>query len=311
MSKPSISISIIVPIYNVEEYLDECLASIYALDIKSYQVILVNDGSTDNSYSIAKRYADNFSHLTTLINKKNGGLSSARNAGLINATGDWISFIDSDDYIDPVAFKKVVLAAIASTADVITFTGKRFISETGEQTSLNHIDNPFVNKGPIGGKEYLATNLDAGLLNTVCAWNKIYRHSRLTKLNIRFIEGLIHEDVPFTFNLLTTNQLTIHYLNEDAYFYRIRAGSIMTTASTEKLSAKIKVIRLLLALLKQREINYTALNGYLVFLASSVIKDGMKVPYSILVALFKLKMSMRKRSVLSILFIMNLKINGR
>ena len=93
-------ISIIVPIYNVEAYLEECLDSLYKLNIPDMEIILIDDGSTDNSYLIAQKYALKFPEKTILIQKKNGGLSSVRNLGIKKASKKYIAFIDSDDFID-------------------------------------------------------------------------------------------------------------------------------------------------------------------------------------------------------------------
>ena len=111
-------ISIIVPIYNVEEYLVECLKSIYKIENLRYEVILVNDGSKDKSYKIMEDFKALYPNQTVLINKENGGLSSARNTGLRVAKGRYVSFIDSDDFIDTVEFEKFVIKGIKSRVDI-------------------------------------------------------------------------------------------------------------------------------------------------------------------------------------------------
>ncbi|MGL5087873.1 MAG: glycosyltransferase family 2 protein [Cetobacterium sp.] len=93
-------LTIIVPVYNVEKYLKDCLDSIYKINNIKYEVILVNDGSTDSSLNILKEYRSLYPKLTKIIDKENGGLSSARNAGIREARGEYLSFIDSDDIID-------------------------------------------------------------------------------------------------------------------------------------------------------------------------------------------------------------------
>ncbi|MGL4687379.1 MAG: glycosyltransferase family 2 protein, partial [Fusobacteriaceae bacterium] len=98
-------LSIIVPIYMVEEYLEECLESLYKIEGIEKEIILVNDGSPDNSYLIIEEFKKKYPKETVIIKKKNGGLSSARNLGISVAKGKYISFIDSDDFIDPIMFK--------------------------------------------------------------------------------------------------------------------------------------------------------------------------------------------------------------
>ena len=99
-------ISIIVPIYNVEIYLEECLDSLYKLNIPDMEIILIDDGSTDNSYLIAQKYTLKFPEKTILIQKENGGLSSVRNLGIRKASKKYIAFIDSDDFIDEKVFEE-------------------------------------------------------------------------------------------------------------------------------------------------------------------------------------------------------------
>jgi CDP-glycerol glycerophosphotransferase len=106
MEKPLVSI--IVPIYNVEEYLECCLNSVYKLGTESIQIILVNDGSTDNSLSIAKRYEQLYPTITKLVSRANGGLSAARNTGLELASGESIAVLDSDAYINANEFDEVL-----------------------------------------------------------------------------------------------------------------------------------------------------------------------------------------------------------
>lgn len=99
-------LTFIVPVYNVESFLKECLDSIYSVENIDYEVILVNDGSTDGSLNILQEYRDKFPKITKVIDKENGGLSSARNAGIRDAKGEYLSFIDSDDIIDSKGFEE-------------------------------------------------------------------------------------------------------------------------------------------------------------------------------------------------------------
>ncbi|MGL6168669.1 MAG: glycosyltransferase, partial [Fusobacteriaceae bacterium] len=111
-------LSIIVPIYNVEIYLRECLESLYKIKGIKKEIILVNDGSKDNSYKIIEEYKEKYPDITKVINKTNGGLSSARNSGLKEATGEYISFIDSDDFVDHLMFEEFFKLAIKDKVEV-------------------------------------------------------------------------------------------------------------------------------------------------------------------------------------------------
>ena len=111
-------LSIIVPVYNVEEYLEECLKSIYKIEEIKYEVILVNDGSKDRSFEIMQEFKNMYGDRTIIIDKQNGGLSSARNAGLRIAQGKYVAFIDSDDFIDPNEFEKIVRKSTEFDLDI-------------------------------------------------------------------------------------------------------------------------------------------------------------------------------------------------
>ena len=112
-------LSIVIPVYNVEEWLEECIESILKITAFSIQVVLVNDGSTDNSTEIATRYRDSNPEKIELINQANAGMAAARNAGLNVVSGEYISFIDSDDYIDAQALEKLVFEAEKSGAQIV------------------------------------------------------------------------------------------------------------------------------------------------------------------------------------------------
>ena len=125
----TVKFSIITPVFNTESYLEQCLESILNQTYKNFEIICINDASTDNSLSILKDYAKNDSRIR-IINKENGGISAARNSGINAAMGDFLSFIDSDDWIDLDFFEKLYLAAKKYSADIaaagiIRISGRR------------------------------------------------------------------------------------------------------------------------------------------------------------------------------------------
>ena len=139
-------ISVIVPIYNVEKYLEKCLGSIINQTYKNLEIICVNDGSTDNSLEILKKYSNQDSRII-IIDKKNGGLSSARNEGLKIATGEFIGFVDSDDYIESNTYEECILKFKEDiTIDMVCFSFK-FVYENSE-----HIINSKIVNSPFEGK---------------------------------------------------------------------------------------------------------------------------------------------------------------
>jgi glycosyltransferase involved in cell wall biosynthesis len=121
-------ISVIIPVYNVEKYLRECVDSVLSQTYKSYEIILVDDGSTDGSGEICDEYIDGHSQVK-VIHKANGGLSDARNTGLKNAKGEYVYFLDSDDYIVPDAFQKLINISIKEQSDFVFFDASSFLDE--------------------------------------------------------------------------------------------------------------------------------------------------------------------------------------
>jgi glycosyltransferase involved in cell wall biosynthesis len=209
-------VSIIVPIYNVEEYLDDCLNSISTQLYKKLQIILVNDGSNDGSAFVAKKYvlADN---RFSLYSKPNGGLSSARNFGIDKAIGDFICFIDSDDYISDDYISDFISIFNRTNADVVVSARYNMYNNVlfkSEFDSMNEIHWT--------GKEALINMLNWQKVDgSVC--DKIFKMSFFSSL--RFKIGAISEDLPITTKIFSESNLIIHS-GKPKYFYRQRDGSI-------------------------------------------------------------------------------------
>lgn len=131
-------ISVIMPIYNAEKYVKKSIDSLVNQTTNEIEIILVDDGSTDGSGSICDQYDG--SENVKIIHKENGGICTARNAGLLQAEGQYVSFIDSDDFMDLVAYEKIIKVLKNNQADILDF-GWRYVSETGEKTENFH-ENP-------------------------------------------------------------------------------------------------------------------------------------------------------------------------
>ena len=204
-------ISIVVPIYNVEKYLEKCLDSILAQDYFDYEVLLINDGSKDNSEEICLRYASkhqNFSYYK----KENGGLSDARNYALPFTKGEYICFIDSDDYIRKDYLSKLYEKAQEDNSDIVIcdYYDKYEDKEILRKGKANINDNEI--------KDYL--------LSPPNAWNKLYKKELFINNNIEYAKGLYYEDLATT-PLLLLNAKKISYVEEALYYYIQRSGSIM------------------------------------------------------------------------------------
>ncbi len=202
-------VSVIVPIYNVEKYLEKCINSLLSQTLEDIQIILVNDGSKDNSGNIAKEYEQNNKDRVIYVEKENGGLSDARNYGLKYATGDFIAFLDSDDYIEKNAYEEMYNKAIEENADYVECD---FIWEFPNKIRVDK-QYPYKNK-----KEMLS-------FVRVVAWNKLIKRQLIIDNNLEFPKGLRYEDVEFTYKLIPfVNKFT--YVDKPFIHYVQREGSI-------------------------------------------------------------------------------------
>lgn len=208
--------SIVVPIYNVEQYLEQCLESLQAQDYKDYEVICVNDGSTDRSREILTAWESQMPQMR-VIDRENGGLSAARNTGLNAAQGDYVVFVDSDDWVDPTMLS--TLATVTRDEDMICFACRR---------TDNNATDILPTEQTTGWNYYNRHALEHRIIPFVCVWQRCYRREFLLKNNLFFREGILHEDNEFTPRAcLKANSVTI--IPDTLYHYRVRPNSIMTT----------------------------------------------------------------------------------
>jgi glycosyltransferase involved in cell wall biosynthesis len=204
-------ISVIVPVFNVEEYLPKCLDSILCQTYKNLEIIIVNDGSTDNSAQICEEHARRDSRIK-IIHKKNGGLSSARNAGLDIATGEYIGFVDSDDFIEKNMYEDMLNEMLKYSANLVIcnyFPGGE-IKYPCEKSMLANVDIIF--------RLYLKDCVQA------FAWNKLY--SKKIFNEIRYTEGILFEDMDIFLPTLEKAKKII-LLNNKLYHYIKRENSIV------------------------------------------------------------------------------------
>lgn len=214
-----IKVSIIIPIYNVEKYIEQCIESVVNQTLKDIEIIIVNDGTKDNSMKKIEKYLSD--PRIIVIDKENGGLSSARNVGLEIAKGEYIAFIDSDDFIELTMLEE--LYNNSEKADIV-FSDIIFYDDKTKNKKYSKIKLSF------------EKNLDKGsyFLDTIpiVVWNKIYRNKYLKKIALTFIEGIIYEDNDFTVKAVF--QATKVKYVKSFHYYRInRDGSIM--ANSKKL----------------------------------------------------------------------------
>ncbi|MEA5007115.1 glycosyltransferase [Clostridium tyrobutyricum] len=214
-------ISVIIPIFNVARYLCKCINSIINQTYSNLEIILVDDGSTDNCGFICDNYSLKDNRIK-VIHKENGGLSDARNTGLDKATGDYVSFIDSDDYINKEFYLTLVNMIIKYNADIAQCEFLKVYENYSNKYDLKSYNDD--NITVLSNKEALNNLFNENYVNTVVVWNKIYRR-KLFK-NIRYPKGKVHEDEYTTYKLLF-NAGKIVSTSKKMYYYLQRSNSIM------------------------------------------------------------------------------------
>lgn len=212
-------ISVIIPVYNVEKYLAECLTSVVNQTFKDIEIICVNDGSTDNSPMILEEFAQKDSRIK-IINQENQGLSAARNTGIEVATGEYITFVDSDDYVSTDLYADIQKYL---PAELICFNAKIFPMSEKYRALQNYIQCKFDGELPVEEKLILKTN--------VHVWNKVFRTSIIKENNIRFPKGLYFEDFPFVCEYMLSINSVKFVSEKEYYFYRQQPNSIMNNCS--------------------------------------------------------------------------------
>lgn len=219
--------SVVIPVYNVELYLQECIDSVLKQTFTDYEIILVDDGSTDNSRQICDCYAEQYSQIC-VIHQENGGLSAARNVGLDAAQGEFIYFLDSDDYIAETCLEKTLEIAIEENADVVFFDSTVFFTNCESNGSENNYARKYQYETGLG-RIVLDKLIDMDEYRTAVPLH-VFRKEYLQKNNLRFMEGILYEDELFTFLVYHANGKVSH-CHEKLYRRRVRPGSIMTAAN--------------------------------------------------------------------------------
>lgn len=206
-------VSIIVPVYNVEKYLMKCLESLVNQTLEDIEIIVVNDGSTDNSKEILKDYQKRYPEKIKYLEKENGGLSDARNFGMPHATGEYIAFLDSDDYVELDLYEKMYKKAKEENSDLVECD---FIWEYPQK---NVIDTGIIYNN----------KKDMLVYARVVAWNKLIKRSLLEEHKIEFPKGLRYEDVEFFYKMLPyfnnvsfVKEPLIHYIQRDSSISKVQ-----------------------------------------------------------------------------------------
>ena len=237
-------ISIIVPIYNVEDYLRQCLDSILEQTLSHFEVVLVNDGSPDSSGDICREYVEKDSRFH-YFEKENGGLSDARNYGIERARGEYLTFIDSDDYIDPLHLEYLYKTLMNNDADISVSNYMNY--HTSIDTFYLHTFGDYYETNY--SSEELLDNLailERNDLSFSTIWGKLYKRSVFSFL--RFPKGVIGEDVALIYKIYTQVQKIV-YFHKDTYIYRENESGITKSKIYPLVTAQLNHVAERLALL--------------------------------------------------------------
>lgn len=230
-----IKVSVIIPVFNVEKYLEECLDSILSQSLSEIEIICVNDGSIDCSLRILRKYEAQYKQLK-IVDQLNQGQSVARNRALELATGKYVYFMDSDDLVVSRMLEELWEICEKNELDVVFFSGTSFYENSNLENKHKSFTNTYYRKGyyekVVSGPELLA-QLQDNKDYAVSPCLQLIRRQLLVENNIQFCEGIIHEDNCFTFQVLINAKRA--FCVNDIYFYRrVREVSVMTKNETYK-----------------------------------------------------------------------------
>lgn len=240
-------VSIIIPVFNVEDYLVDCLESVLNQDFENYEVIAVDDGSQDSSPEILQQYACKYQNLKISLQPQNKGQGYARNVGLDISKGKYILFVDSDDYIERNTLTTLVNELEGNSVELVRFKSRKF---TDSETYSERVKNPkvFLKEHKVyEGKLYKEMYLS--YLPSPVIY--LFKKSILIENNIRFVEKIIHEDEAFSTLLYLYSQSAV-YVDKFLYNRRYRDGSTMTTKTPEHIQRSVRSYVEILKTYKER-----------------------------------------------------------
>lgn len=249
--KKIMDVSVIVPVYNVEKYVARCLESLVNQKCDcNYEIIIINDGTKDNSMDIVNDYAAryDFIHVCT---QENSGVSVARNTGLANAKGEYIAFVDSDDFVSPFYISEMYTLAVKNNADIVQCRYCNYFEKSDRSINvlLSH------RNGVIGGKKAFEKLIsDVSVRNY--AWNKLYRRSLFTDNNISYPVGKCFEDVITTPRLFACAE-NVAFTRKVLYSYAHRPDSITGLAGRKMVDSYLEAYLILSEYLAENGIYYS------------------------------------------------------
>lgn len=238
--RADIVLSVVIPVYNVEHYLTQCLESVLCNSEEALEIICIDDGSTDRSSQILQQYADRDSRIKLIV-QENHGLSAARNRGAACASGTYILYVDSDDYVLKEEFLQLYRQLEASNDTEVFVTDFRMVNTVRGKIRAKDIFQIGTKNAPMYGLE----NLPKMLSKRQCFWNVwrfVYRRSFLVRNKIKFREGYLCEDIDYTTKVLLAEPKTV-FLHCPFYCYRVRRkDSLMGCVSAKRVTDTVTLL---------------------------------------------------------------------
>jgi len=232
-------ISVIVPVYNTEKYLERCVKSLIQQTYRNIEIILVNDGSMDKSFEICKKLQEKYKNII-LINKKNGGLSSARNAGIEVANGEYIAFLDSDDWVTQDCYEYMLNLAVTNNAEIADIMVSQVKSKDDNVLSTDEKIEVFCGRKILEHYLYRGMKEINGAPYSAC--RKLYQKKLFNDDTLCFVEKTVNEDICFNYRILSKCR-RIAVSNQIKYFYFQGEKSISTGMLEKKDLALLKISR--------------------------------------------------------------------
>jgi len=232
-------ISVIIPIYNVEKYVEECLESVLSSKLDDIEIICVDDASNDGSLYKIEQLSAKDSRIKIIRHEKNMGLSEARNTGLKYATGKYVLFVDSDDFISSDALSILFREAENKKVDIVYFDHALFYDSSLASSTLPKTRCKDY-EGIFSGKEFFCMTMKEGDYTCV-VWGQLFRRIFLQENNLTFLPGILHEDQLFSFYAAMKAD-RVCALKKTLYFYRQREGSIMQTKNCKRAQSMFVIL---------------------------------------------------------------------
>lgn len=217
-------VSVVVPVYNVQQYVGKCLDSILAQTMKDFELLVIDDGATDQSGKICDEYSQKDSRVQ-VIHQKNQGLGGARNTGIEAAGGEYLLFVDSDDWIEPYTLEKALVAAESTGADISLFAF-RSVDELGKTVQVFRESLP-------KNQALKIKDCKDIYLTAPCAWNKLYRSELFARTGVRYPPRVWYEDIRTTLKLFLAADKAV-FIDDVCYNYLLREGSITKNVNADR-----------------------------------------------------------------------------